>query len=323
MKVYQTGGEAALPSDMLAKGLGLFSLGLGIAGLARPRRLARFGGVADGAVEQGLLRAVGAREIAQGLGILTQPQPTGWVWSRVAGDVMDVSFVGFELMSGRARDRRRGMATLASLLGITAVDLFCAMRLSSRVSGETSGGGTARETGQQVITVGRPPEEVYRRWRDFGSFPRFMRHIEEVRVEGERRSHWRARTPWGGTVEWDAEMTEDRPNELIAWRSLPGSDVHNAGRVRFRPAPGGRGTVVEVELHYEPPAGGLGATVAKLVGREPHQQVSDDLRRFKQLVETGVVLDSDATVYGNGMPQRPGRPPEGSDRPAQTLVGSR
>jgi uncharacterized membrane protein len=322
MRICRTGGDATLPSEVLAKALGLFSIGLGAAGLARPRGLARFAGIADGVVERGLLRAVGAREIGQGLGILTQPQPTGWLWSRVAGDLIDVSFVGFELMSGRAKSRGRGRAALAALLGITAVDLFCATRLSSRVTGATTGGGTTKERGKQVITVAGPVEEAYRRWRDFASFPRFMRYVEEVRVADDRRSHWRAAAPWGGSVEWDAEITEDRPNELIAWRSLPGSQVHHTGRVRFRAAPAGRGTVVEVELRYEPPAGGASATVARLLGREPRQLVADDLRRFKQLAETGEVTVSDATMNGNGMPQRPGRPAGTDQKRGDTLVGA-
>jgi uncharacterized membrane protein len=320
MRSYQTGGEATMGSDMLAKGLGLISLGLGVAGLMRPEATARFGGVNDGAFERGLLRAVGVREITQGLGILTQPQPTGWVWSRVVGDAMDLSFVGFELLSGRAR-RRRAAVALASLVGITAVDLLCATALSRRVSAATSGGGTTRERGVQVVTVARSPEEVYRYRRDFENFPRFMRYVEAVRVDGNR-SHWRAAAPWGGSVEWDAELTEEQPNELIAWRSLPGSEVEHEGRVRFRAAPSGRGTEVEVWLRYEPPAGALGQAAAKLVGREPRRLVYDDLRRFKQVVETGEVIVSDATVDGSGMPQRPAQPPEDAAQTAGTLVGA-
>src|SRR5690349_7075432 len=116
MRIDRIGGEATLPSEILAKALGLFSVGLGVAGATRPAALARFGGLADGALEQTVLRVTGWREVGQGLGILTQPQPTGWAWSRVAGDVMDASFVGFELLSGRAKDRGRATATLASLV---------------------------------------------------------------------------------------------------------------------------------------------------------------------------------------------------------------
>ena len=158
---------------------------------------------------------------------------------------------------------------------------------------------------KKAITVNRPPEEVYRFWHDFRNLPRFMKHLEDVRVTGNRRSHWKAKAPAGTTVEWDAEVVDDRPNELIAWRSLEGADVDNWGSVRFAPAPGGRGTEVRVELDYAPPGGALGATVAKLFGEEPEQQMQDDLRRFKQVLETGEVVYSEATVHGRPHPARP------------------
>jgi uncharacterized membrane protein len=124
-------------------------------------------------------------------------------------------------------------------------------------------------------------------------------------------------------VEWDAWLTEDRPGELIAWQSVPGSDVQHSGRVRFRPAPGGRGTEVEVELSYRPPAGGVGRMLASALGREPRQLVADDLRRFKAMVEAGEPIVSEATVNGSGMPQRPAQPPpDDAERPTGTLAGA-
>ena len=163
---------------------------------------------------------------------------------------------------------------------------------------------------RKAITINRPPDEVYRFWHDFENLPRFMSHLESVQVTGERRSHWRATAPAGQTVEWDAEMTEDRPNELIAWQSLDGADVPNSGAVRFRPAPRGRGTEIDVELQFDAPGGKLGRTVAKLFGKDPAQQVASDLRRFKQVLETGEVILSDATVQGAHLAQRPAQPPE-------------
>jgi len=155
----------------------------------------------------------------------------------------------------------------------------------------------------KAITVNRPPEELYRFWHDFENLPRFMNHLEAVQVLGETRSRWRAKAPGGSKVEWDAEIVEDRPSQVIAWRSLEGTAVDNEGAVRFVPAPGGRGTEVHVELRYEPPGGALGATVAKMFGEEPGQQVQEDLRRFKQVVETGDVARSDASVRGGGPAQ--------------------
>src|SRR6266508_6908345 len=103
---------------------------------------------------------------------------------------------------------------------------------------------------EHSVTIDRPAEELYRFWRDFENLPRFMKHLESVRATGDRSSHWAAKAPAGRTVEWDAEITDDRPNELIAWRSLEGSDVDSVGTVRLERAPGGRGTIVRVEMRY-------------------------------------------------------------------------
>ncbi len=150
------------------------------------------------------------------------------------------------------------------------------------------------------VTVRRPREDVYRFWRDLENLPGFMQHLESVKTTGDARSHWVAKAPAGATVEWDAQITEDRTNELISWRSLEGSDIQNHGSVRFSDAPGDRGTEVHVELQYDAPAGNVGATVAKLFGEEPAQQVRDDLRRFKQVIETGEVVRSEGSLEGAG-----------------------
>jgi uncharacterized membrane protein len=136
---------------------------------------------------------------------------------------------------------------------------------------------------ERTITVNRPREEVYRFWRQLENLPRFMDHLESVTVLDEDRSHWVAKAPAGTKVEWDASIQDEIENELIAWRSLPGSDIDNAGSVHFIPA--GEGTEVRVVLRYDPPAGKVGAAVAKLLGEEPELQIEEDLRRFKQVVE--------------------------------------
>jgi uncharacterized membrane protein len=132
-----------------------------------------------------------------------------------------------------------------------------------------------------------------------------MRYLESVRKIDDRRSHWTAKAPFNRTVEWDAEITEDQANRRLAWRSLPGADVDNEGSVEFERAPGGRGTVVHVELRYDPPGGVVGATIAKLFGKEPSQQVQEDLRAFKQVMEVGEVVLSDSTAKGWGAAQPP------------------
>jgi uncharacterized membrane protein len=144
-----------------------------------------------------------------------------------------------------------------------------------------------------AITVQRQRSEVYNFWRNFENLPQFMRHLKSVRDLGDNRSHWVANAPAGQSVEWDAVITDERLDELIAWRSLEGSQVPNRGIVRFQDAPGGRGTEIRVELEYEPPAGVIGAGIAKLFGEEPKGQVADDLRRFRSIMETGEVLTTD------------------------------
>jgi uncharacterized membrane protein len=139
--------------------------------------------------------------------------------------------------------------------------------------------------------IRKSPEELYSFWRNFENFPRFMEHLESVKSEGDRRSHWVAKAPriYGGQVEWDAEITADEPNRRIAWRALPGSDVQHSGEVRFTPGPGDRGTNVRVHLQYHPPAGQVGRWLAKLFGEEPEIQIREDLRRFKRLMEIGEI----------------------------------
>jgi uncharacterized membrane protein len=148
------------------------------------------------------------------------------------------------------------------------------------------------------ITINRPPQAVYDYFHDFSNLPTFMWHLESVEPVGHGRSHWIARAQAGTTVEWDAEIVEDKPAEIIAWRSIEGADVPNTGLVSFMAAPAGQGTEVRVELEYRPPGGPIGVVVAKLFGEEPGQQLQDDLRRFKQVLETGEVVLSDGSPEG-------------------------
>lgn len=155
----------------------------------------------------------------------------------------------------------------------------------------TSQDGTATRVLEvkKVITINKSPEELYRFWHRFENLPRFMTHLKSVQSIDHRRSHWVAKAPLGMTAEWDAEISEERENELIAWRSLEGARIPNQGSIRFQRAPGGRGTEVCVTLVYAPPLGKLGANLAKLFGEEPSQQLSEDLRRLKCLMEAGEI----------------------------------
>lgn len=151
---------------------------------------------------------------------------------------------------------------------------------------------------QQAFTIQRDPDALYAYWRALENLPRFMRHLESVEVLDSRLSRWRAHAPLGRSVEWKAELVEEVPGERIAWRSVEGSDVANTGAVTFRPAPGGRGTEVRVTLDYAPPAGRLGDVVARIFQENPEQQIRDDLRRFKQLMETGEIPTTEGQPSG-------------------------
>jgi uncharacterized membrane protein len=314
--------EPGLPSSSatrLAKGLGWFSVGLGLAELLAPRAIANITGVSK--ERTGLIRLYGLREIASGLTIFAQKKPAEGVWSRVAGDAMDLASLGMAFTSPNAKKGRLAFAT-ANVAAVTALDVICARQLSANGKHGIHASGTC--------IVNRPPEEVYNFWRKFENLPRFMRHLESVEDMGNGRSRWRVKGPAGMQVQWEATIIADEPGRVITWRSLEGSDVDNAGAVRFEGAPGGRGTIVKVNIEYKPIGGALGAAVAKLFGEEPEQQLDDDLRRFKQVMEVGEVVVSDATLLGTGyMAQRPGQPASAAELeqvdtpPSQTMTNYR
>lgn len=283
-----------------ALGLGWFSIGLGLAELVAPRQMARLiGADEEDGVTRALMMATGTRELACGLGLLSKSRPAFWAWARFAGDVMDLALLG-HVWSTNPVPRERMLGVGGAVLGATWADAETALQLGA-ASVEPLADGVSV---QQAITVQKTAEEAYTFFRDLEHLPSFMWHLESV-VEENGRSRWRAKGPLGTSIEWEAEVVEDRPGECIAWRSLPGADVPNRGRVTFTPAPGGLGTEIGVELSYDPPAGALGVNIAKLFGSEPSQQVSADLRRLKQVLETGEVLHSDASIHRGMHPARP------------------
>jgi uncharacterized membrane protein len=299
-----TGGES------LADFLGYFSIGLGLAEFLAPKAMARVIGVKepDGTATN-TMRMMGLREIGHGVAILSNQQPEKAMWARVAGDALDLAFLG-KTLSNPDNDRGRTLFATANVLAVTALDVMAAKQLSRQpdtAANRTADAGIIRT--RRSITVRRPVNEVYAFWRNFENLPSFMRHLESVTVNSARTSHWVAKAPAGRTVEWDAEMVEDRENELIAWRSLPGADVRNSGEVRFTRAPGDRGTEVHITLEYDPPLGKLGSKVAMLFREEPGQQVQDDLRHFKQVMEIGEIVLSDATKRRGPHPAQPDNRP--------------
>jgi uncharacterized membrane protein len=146
------------------------------------------------------------------------------------------------------------------------------------------------------ITIDKPADELYNFWRSFENLPQIMSHLQSVKVHDDKRSTWTAKGPAGTSPTWDAEIINEEPSRLIAWRSLGGATVDNAGSVRFIPAPAGRGTEVRGVLDYVPPGRTLGMLFAKLFGEEPQRQIETDLRRFKQLMETGEITTSQSTT---------------------------
>ena len=152
----------------------------------------------------------------------------------------------------------------------------------------TQGAQTQTTRVEERVTVNRSAADLYHHWRHLSNLADIMSHLESVTEKTDTRSHWVVKGPLGTDVEWDADITQDIQNQHIAWRAVRDADVQNEGSVTFTEAAGGRGTEVQVTLNYQPPGGKLGETVAKLFGEEPSQQLSDDLRRFKQRMETGV-----------------------------------
>ncbi|MGK6317926.1 SRPBCC family protein [Sphingomonas sp. DT-204] len=140
----------------------------------------------------------------------------------------------------------------------------------------------------RAVTINRPLPELFAYWRDFANLATFMENVERIDVLDSRRSHWVVKAPGGKTVEWDSVVTDERDGAFVAWASEPGADVPNSGRVDFRDA-GPRGTVVTATILYDPPAGAVGKLIAKVFQREPAIQARRDLRRFKQLMETGEI----------------------------------
>nr|SBO96483.1 hypothetical protein BN4615_P5999 [Nonomuraea gerenzanensis] len=311
-------------TDRLARALGWTSLALGAAQLAAPRAVTRLCGLDDAPGATTVARLVGARELLHAALLLGARNPAPWAWTRIAGDAMDLTVLGRAAAGrtgaetrkqgdnskptslvclGSLTRRARALAALGAVAGITALDAACARQ------------GTAKAKGplqvRATITVNKRREEVYRFWRELENLPTFMVHLDAVRTIDQRRSRWKAKGPIAA-LEWEAEIIDERAGDLIAWQSVPGTGIATAGLVGFTDGPGGRGTVVDVSLEYGTPGRKLAAAVARMFGEHPEQQLRDDLRRFKQVMETGEVVRSEASPEGHRalrqLRQRPAQP---------------
>jgi uncharacterized membrane protein len=286
MEWQEANASRFAPDDrQLGQILGWLSVGLGLAELLAPRAVGRAIGVGD---HPAIMRMVGVREVVTGLGILSERAAGTWAWARVAGDAMDLALLGAAARLPDANPRRIA-ATTAGVLGVSALDVYSGQRLTASQSEDAP---QIRVT--ETITINASPVELYRFWKNLENLPLFMEHLESVSKVNGRVSHWVAKAPAGAIVEWDAEIVEDQPERRIGWRTLPESQVTHEGMVSFEPATAGRGTIVRIDMLYVPPAGKAGVWIARLFGEEPALQVADDLRRLKQLLETGEV----ATTLG-------------------------
>jgi len=280
---YNADGDR--PGTQLGKGLGYFSIGLGLAELVATRPVASLIGIEDDGIAPTTLRAFGAREIAAGIALLLRQNAPASAWSRVVGDVLDLGMLALALRK-KSYSRGRTIGAMVAVAGVTAVDVYAGIRQARRKLGEPV---------KRAITIARPPHEVYRFWRDLEQLPQFMTWVESIRDMGAGISHWKVKTPAGVTIEYDAEIIEDAPNQRIAWRSLPGASVPNEGSVTFLDAPGGRGTEVIVEMRVAAP---LGKTIAG-------SEAQGDLHRLKQVLECGEITKSDASVHAGPHPAQP------------------
>jgi uncharacterized membrane protein len=296
---FRSHPRADVAPATLSRGLGWFSVALGLSEIAFPETLSRAIGVRPRHATSWLMRAMGVRELLVGAGVLLQPRRPLPLWARLAGDIVDLSLLVSATRSKHASVPRLA-GTIAAVAGVSALDTIAARR-SQRAYAE------ANRPVIFGVTINKPPAEVFAFFRRLAQLPLFMDYLESVHEVDSTRSHWVARLPIGGTISWDARITEDRPGEALAWQSVEGSRINVRGRVTFAKTPGRNMTEVRVEMQL----GFLGTrpstSVAKFFTRS---QIKGDLRRLKQVLETGEVLRSDASVHRGPHPARPPGPDE-------------
>lgn len=302
---------AGVPGLALSRGLGWFSLALGITELAVPRAFARVIGIDPGGATPWIVRAMGAREILTGLGVLMQPRRAAPLWARVGGDAIDLALLGAAAAVKRTSTPRLAGA-IAAVAGVTALDVLAGTR-TQRAFERANRPVIAAET------INKPPEEVYAFFRKLSQLPLFMDYLESVREIDSRRSHWVAKLPIG-SIGWDAEIIDDRPGRLISWQSVEHTPIRTRGRVAFTRAPGRNMTEVRVEMQLGVLGTGPSAALARFFTRP---QIKGDLRRLKQVLETGEVLCSDASLHRGPHPAQPSpaRELEEAERSAMPLPG--
>ena len=298
-----------------ANALGWFSLALGVVEMAAPQVLARALGIDADRATRRVLLACGIREICAGASVLLNEKKAAGLWSRAAGDAVDLALLAAAPTVKNA-GKLRTAAAVTAIAGMTACDIWTAATAQQEETPDDAVAGELAAHGQEIratVTVIATPQAAYKLWRDLEGLPRFMRQLASVTVVDAKNSRWEATSPTGVRIGWNAELTNDEPGRNIAWCSREGSELLNAGQVVFKAAPAGQGTEVHVQLTYEPPLGPIGAALAQL--GKPQEQLRADLRRFKQLIELGEVVISDATITGRDeRPAQPAHLPKGKSR---------
>jgi uncharacterized membrane protein len=204
--------------------------------------------------------------------------------SRVVGDVMDLALLGAALRSPQA-DPTRIAAAATAVASVTAADLYAAKQ-----DMKTSMAEAPQDVHVTVaLAINSPPEKIYEFWRNLENLPRFMEHLKSVQITGERTSHWVAKAPAGLQLQWDSEIVEDQPGRFISWQTCAGSEINHCGSVRFERPAAPQGTIVRVEIYYGLPGGQLASRTASVFSAPPESMVREDLRRLKQLIETGEI----------------------------------
>lgn len=277
----------------LSHAVGLTSIGLGVAQLVAPNLVGAITGVDRGLKRSMGLRATGLGDLALGLGVLLRPRRPGPLWARVAADALGIGLLAWSIR-GKRSGRDRAIASLMASAGLMALDAYATAKV-------TSAHEAAAPPVMFSVTINKTPAEVYAFFRRLENLPLFMDYLQSVEQTGER-SHWVARLPVVGTVSWDAELVVDQPGERIEWETVKGSVFAHKGTVTFAVGPGGKGTEVRVQMEAGLPGTPVSATFAKLLTKP---QIKGDLRRLKQVVETGEVLFSDASSHRKPHPAQP------------------
>jgi len=305
--------------DRLVTGLGWFSVGLGTAQLLAPKQVARLAGLSTKGPACMTMRLFGARELMSGLGILRRRAPSRWLMARVAGDLLDLSALGSSFFSKEKRFRRRASTrgrlttALASVAAVTALDVL-GYRGTTKKERRLESPREAAEL-KAAITIDRSAQDLYAFWREVENLPRFMTHVASVEGIDERRSRWTMKVPGTPSASWEATIVEDRPGELIGWRTEGSlaSQIMEGGEVSFQPAPGGRGTEVHVVLRT---AGAtLPSALARWLKKVPQRWLAHELRLFKQLMELGEIPKAESRFKDSSHTISAGRPGHEIPRP--------